>query len=56
LARLDQADGEYGAATSCAATDLAKKIAILKECRGRYDELSQDLERTGESQLSLAGR
>jgi transposase len=53
LARLDQADGEDGAATSTPAKNLAEKIAILKQRRGRYAELSQELERTGESQISL---
>jgi hypothetical protein len=53
LARLDQADGEDGAATGTPAKNLAEKIAILKQRRGRYAELSQELERTGESQLSL---
>jgi DDE family transposase/transposase-like protein DUF772 len=55
LAGLDQADGEDGAATSTPAKNLAEQIAVLKQRRGRYAELSQELERTGESQLSLTG-
>jgi transposase len=53
LVRLDQADGEDGAATGTPANNLAEKIAVLKQRRGRYADLSQDLERTGESQISL---
>src|SRR4051812_6142677 len=53
LARLDQTDSEDGAASSSPAKNLAEKIAILKERRGRYVELSQELERTGKSQISL---
>jgi hypothetical protein len=53
LARLDQADGEDGAATSTPAKNLAEKIAILKDRRGRHTALLQELDRTGESQLSL---
>ena len=53
LSRLDRADSEDGTATSAPAKNLAEKIAILKERRGRYAELSQELERTGESQISL---
>src|SRR5271169_4847254 len=53
LARLDRADGEDGATVSVSAKNLAEKIALLKKRRGRYAELSQELERTGESQISL---
>jgi transposase len=53
LARLDRADGEDGAASSAPVKNLVEKVAILKERRGRYAELSQELERTGESQISL---
>jgi transposase/IS5 family transposase len=53
LSRLDRADSEDGTTTSAPAKNLAEKIAILKERRGRYAELSQELERTGESQISL---
>jgi Transposase DDE domain len=53
LARLDRADSEDGTATSAPTKNLAEKIAILKERRGRYAKLSEELERTGESQISL---
>ena len=53
LARLDRADSEDATATSAPTKNLAEKIALLKERRGRYANLSQELERTGESQISL---
>src|SRR5271165_6657177 len=53
LARLDRTDGEEGTASSVPAKNLAEKIATLKQRRGRYAELSQELERTGEKQISL---
>ena len=53
LARLDHADGTGDAANSAPAKNLAEKIAVLKQRRGRYAELSQEPERTGESQISL---
>ena len=51
LARLDHADGEDAAATGTLAKNLAEKIAVLKQRRGRYAELSQGLERTGRAKF-----
>ena len=53
LDRLDRTDGEDGAMTSIPSQNLAEKIAVLKQRRNRYVELSRELERTGESQISL---
>jgi len=53
LERLDRTDAEESPASSIRATSLAAKIASLKERRTRYTELQAELERTGESQVSL---
>ncbi len=53
LARLDEGDvaeqGRGGARTK----DLAKKIEALRVKRGRYGAMLAELDRTGESQISL---
>ena len=54
LRRLDEGDVEEGGTGGGARTkNLAEKIAALREKRGRYGALLADLERTGESQISL---
>jgi transposase len=53
LAHLDKADTEESSGNREPAQKLAEKIAALKERRGRYAELTEELERTGESQISL---
>ena len=53
LERLDRTDAEESPASSARATNLAAKIASLKERQTRYTELQAELERTGESQVSL---
>ena len=54
LRRLDEGDVEEGGTGGGARTkNLAGKIAALREKRGRYGAMLADLERTGESQISL---
>jgi len=53
LERLDRTDSEESPASSARATSLAAKIARLKERRTRFTDLQAELERTGESQISL---
>jgi hypothetical protein len=54
LRRLDEGDVEEGETGGGARTkNLAEKIAALRETRGRYGAIIADLERTGESQISL---
>ena len=54
LRRLDEGDVEEGGTGGGARTkNLAEKIAALREKRGRYGAMLADLERTGESQISL---
>ena len=54
LRRLDEGDVEEGGTGGGARTkNLAEKIAALRETRGRYGAMLGDLERTGESQISL---
>ena len=53
LARLDRTDAEEGPVSSARAKNLAEKIASLKQRRDRYMEIQAELERTGESQVSL---
>jgi hypothetical protein len=52
LRRLDESDVEE-AATDGSRTNLAEKIEALREKRGRYGALLTELERSGESQISL---
>ena len=54
LRRLDEGDVEEGGTAGGARTkNLAEKIAALRDKRGRYGAMLADLERTGESQISL---
>jgi len=54
LARLDAADAEDGATRGGARmSNLAEKIAALRQKRGRYEAMLAHLERTGEDQISL---
>jgi transposase len=54
LRRLDEGDVEESGTGGGARTkNLTEKIAALRETRGRYAAMLADLERTGESQISL---
>src|ERR1700738_32801 len=54
LRRLDEDDvAEGGTGGGAGAKNLAEKIAALRQKRGRYGSLLAELERTGESQISL---
>jgi transposase-like protein len=53
LARLDRADAEEHTTSKQRAARLSEKIAALKERRACHTALLQELERTGESQISL---
>src|SRR4051794_17857376 len=53
LARLDRTDAEEDTASSQRAKNLADKLAALQQRRAWQVELLQELERTGESQISL---
>lgn len=53
LERLDRTDAEEGSVSSARAKALAEKIASLKQRQTRYTDLQAELERTGESQVSL---
>ena len=54
LRRLDEGDVEEGGTDGGARTkNLAEKIEALRKKRGRYEALLAELERTGESQISL---
>jgi transposase len=54
LKRLDEGDVEDGGTSGGARTkNLAEKIAVLREKRGRYNAMLAQLERTGEDQISL---
>jgi transposase len=53
LRRLDESDGEEAATDGSRTKNFAEKIAALGEKRGRYGALLTDLERSGESQISL---
>ncbi len=53
LERLDRTDAEEGPASSARVKTLAAKITSLKQRRIRYTALQAEMERTGESQVSL---
>ncbi len=53
LADLDRADEQEGEAKEVGAEGLKEKIEKLRERKGRYGELLKELERSGESQISL---
>lgn len=50
---LDWADEAEGEAQEMSAEGLKEKIQKLRERKGRYGELLRELERSGESQISL---
>jgi hypothetical protein len=53
LRRLDESDVEEAATDGSRTKNLAEKIEALREKRGRYGPLLTELERSGESQISL---
>jgi hypothetical protein len=53
LKRLDEGDVAENGTDGSRVKNLAEKIEALKEKRGRYDELLAELEKSGESQISL---
>ncbi len=53
LQRLDEGDAAEAGTSGARVENLAKKIEALREKRGRYGAMLADLERTGESQISL---
>ena len=54
LRRLDEGDIEEGGTGGGARTkNLAEKIEVLRQKRGRYGAMLAELERTGENQISL---
>lgn len=54
LAAADQADEQADGAARSPAAGLQEKLAMLKERRGRYRELLDGLEESGETQVSLS--
>jgi hypothetical protein len=56
LQRLDQGDADEDGPTGSAGTkNLAEKIEALRQKRAHYGSILEELERTGESQVSLTG-
>jgi hypothetical protein len=53
LERLDEGDAAETGAGGARTKNLAEKIEALRQKRGSYDAILKDLERTGESQISL---
>ena len=53
LQRLDQGDAAESAAGGTRVKNLAEKIAALRDRRDRHQALLAELDRTGESQISL---
>ncbi|MBI2351816.1 MAG: IS1182 family transposase [Deltaproteobacteria bacterium] len=53
LDEMDRADAQEGEAKEAGAEGLKEKVEKLRERKGRYDELLKELERSGESQISL---
>ncbi|MBC7992456.1 MAG: IS1182 family transposase [Rhizobacter sp.] len=54
LAEADQGEEQAGGGTVPKASELKEKIAALKDRQGRYRELFEGLEQSGESQVSLS--
>src|SRR6185369_2443803 len=54
LQRLDQGDAAESAAGGTRVKNLAEKIAALRDRRDRHQALLAELDRTGESQISLS--
>ena len=53
LSRLDRTDAEEDGASGHPAKNLTEKIAALKERKTRHEGLLEELERSGESEVSL---
>ena len=53
LSRLDPTDAEEDGASGRPAKNLTEKIAALKERKTRHEGMLKELERTGQSQVSL---
>jgi transposase len=53
LKRLDEGDAAEAGTGGARTKNLAEKIEALRQKRGCYDTMLKDLERTGESQISL---
>jgi len=53
LARLDEGDAAEAGTNGARTKNLAQKIEALRKKRGQYGAMLADLERTGESQISL---
>jgi transposase len=53
LKRLDEGDAAEAGTGGARTKNLAEKIEALRNKRGRYDTMLKDLERAGESQISL---
>ena len=53
LSRLDRTDAEEDGASGRPAKNLTEKIAALKERKTRHEGMLEELERTGQSQVSL---
>ena len=53
LSRLDRTDAEEDGANGRRAKNLTEKIAALKERKTRHEGLLEELERSGQSQVSL---
>ena len=53
LSRLDRTDAEEDGASGRRAKNLTEKIAALKERKTRHEGILKELERTGQSQVSL---
>ena len=53
LSRLDRTDAEEDGASGRRAKNLTEKIAALKERKTRHEGMLKELERTGQSQVSL---
>jgi transposase len=54
LAEADRSDAQSSSGAAAQAGGLKEKIAVLKERQGRYRELLEGLEQSGESQVSLS--
>jgi hypothetical protein len=53
LSRLDRTDAEEDGASGRRAKNLTEKIAALQERKTRHEGMPEELERTGQSQVSL---
>ena len=53
LKRLDRTDASESEVSGARARNLAEKIATLKQRNDQHRQLLEEVERTGESQISL---